>query len=417
MILITRENGDNSNNFVDSKKTMNKREFEEQENININILEDANYELIILPENRIFGEPSEEENRFLSTTKEILTILSENGVKTSLYDDGRKKTEIRLHSAPIDVVLPYMYMLADSTKDLIISIIAAWIYEKFITPRQKQDEFNITINLAFPNDDDNIDIKQLKGSPEQVYESLEKVRHNQNQLSLENPVKPMTSYKESRIQIAKEYFSKAKDDIHEAFRKILEEDEIGAKKLFISALNSLRQAYLNDSKDKYEKELLRIGRFVHDHFGCELKVRDDGICDIDCPVLLSDVRRGVSIGATATAICSIFGENIFNCPHLPGRTYNAVVCNKEHICNICKQKNCDHEVGKRYNDVEAMAFLTEMNGDHLAFVENPLDPSTAITNMPKHVDQLLSEVPVAERSKFYNPRSNSLKCHFCAHPT
>lgn len=418
---MKREKGDNGDTFVDSKKTMSKREFEEQEKIKIDILDDSNSELIILPENRIFGEPSEEENRFLPTTKEILTILSENGVDTSLYDDGRKRTEILLHAAPVEVVLPNLYFLEEPIKALIYTIVGAWIFEKFIKPYMEkpdmeQDEYNITVNLIQPKEDDNVDIRQLKGSPEELYEFLEKERKSSEKMSLINPVKPMPPYTEGRIQKAKFLFSKAGKQANEGFRKILEEDQNGAEELFKSALISLRQAYLHDNEDKYKKELFKIGRFVHDQFGCELKVSNEGMCDIDCPVLLADYRRGFSIGATGTGICSICGKDIFECPHLPSRTYNQVICTKDDKCNICREENCDHEVGKNYDNVKAIGIITKMNGNHVAFVENPLDPSCALINIPKPVDELLRDVPIAERGKLYNPKSNLLKCHYCVHP-
>ncbi|EKF86940.1 hypothetical protein [Methanobacterium formicicum] len=412
---MTGKNEDNSNNFVDSQKTIAKKEFEEQKNINMDILEDSTSELVILPENKILVEFNEEENRFLSTTKEILTILSENGVNASLYDDGRKQTEIVLHSTPIDIVLPYLYMVAEPTRDLIIGIVGAWIYDKFIKREDgNNEEYNITVNFVNQNNDGNMEIRKIKGKPEEVYEALE--ADMSIKPSLKNPVQQVPLYTEERTKKAAEYYSKAQEEINQGFRKILEEDETHAELIIRSALSSLRQAYLHDNKDKYKNELLRMGNFVYERFGCELEVSEDGIANLDCPVILSDFRKGFSIGATASGVCSICGKSTFECAHLPGRTYDNVVCYKEDRCNICRQENCDHEIGSRYNDVKALNIITKLKGDHIAFVENPLDPSNAVTNIPTHVDRLLKDFPASERKKIYNESSKKLKCQLCRRP-
>ncbi|MDP3541136.1 MAG: SEC-C metal-binding domain-containing protein [Elusimicrobiota bacterium] len=201
------------------------------------------------------------------------------------------------------------------------------------------------------------------------------------------------------------------------FRKgkgfLLLKDRERAEKLCRDALSPMRSAMLLDpSIEKYRMQLHAYGRQVHDLFGCQLGM-DKGSYAVSCPVMLSHSQMGFSIGASAKKICSICGEDMFECQHVKGRQYDAVIATRAHdVCNICAKKECAHEVGAKYDQIMAFSFVTDIVLDHIAIVQNPDDPLCVVQSQTLTQRDLLGMLPESEHSKFIYG-SSPVQCHHC----
>lgn len=165
------------------------------------------------------------------------------------------------------------------------------------------------------------------------------------------------------------------------------------EKLYRRALSSMRSAFNWSNRDTdILEELHRVGRVVHDEFGCQVTFRGNQYWK-DCPVVLSHVPFGFSIGGSATKRCSICGQDPLDCTHIRGKEYENVRCSKQFCgCNICFREKCEHVAGEFYNKVQARHIITKMDLDHVAIVSKPADPDACMTTISIDKQQILSEV-------------------------
>ena len=129
--------------------------------------------------------------------------------------------------------------------------------------------------------------------------------------------------------------------------------------------------------------------------------------------MLSHMRGGFSIGGTATAICSICQANVLECHHISGRLYNGVVAVRMgNRCNICWEEKCDHVVGKTYDSAERFALVTDIDLDHVSYVERPANPLCTFCSYSLPKADVLRLLPLHERAAFVYGKS-PLHCHHC----
>lgn len=198
-------------------------EFEKQKKISFDISLDSS--VTIFPSNELLDINFDNENGFLPQSKEIFITLRENGLDTSLYDDGKEKMEIRFHSAPIDISLPLM-LIKEVVLPIYFSILGAWIYEKYVNAK---DEVNLELSYA-TSKDDKIEIQTLKGSAEEIHKFLElQNQNNSDKIKLKNHPVPESSYWDYRMKESKKLYSEA---------MILKDNAIGAFIFMIKARRS-----------------------------------------------------------------------------------------------------------------------------------------------------------------------------------
>ncbi|MCJ7791002.1 MAG: hypothetical protein MUP49_01080 [Dehalococcoidia bacterium] len=133
----------------------------------------------------------------------------------------------------------------------------------------------------------------------------------------------------------------------------------------------------------------------------------------ECPVILSHVKFGFSIGGSEDAVCNICGIDPWDCEHIKGFKYNGVVARKiGSICNICLKETCDHLVGKIYDNVEVVHIITNIKLDDISIVQNPADPLARIEMYTLGPEDILKLLPDSEKSRFV-PGKTVIHCHHC----
>jgi len=179
------------------------------------------------------------------------------------------------------------------------------------------------------------------------------------------------------------------------------------------SLASLRDAFHLASGDSKIGHLLHDrGRIIHDLFGCKVRMSGTTYYE-DCPVLLSHVQLGFSVGGSANAICSICGQDPWDCEHIKGFRYDGVLCQTiESTCNICLKENCSHHVGETYNSVEAVHIMTNLKVEEVSLVKNPANPLARIQTYTLGPDDIRDALLEAERELFI-PGETVIHCHHC----
>lgn len=82
--------------------------------------------------------------------------------------------------------------------------------------------------------------------------------------------------------------------------------------------------------------------------GCPIEFRDDGYWTT-CAFTLAHIRVGFSPGITGTFACSVCGEAMEDCDHLPGTRLDHVKQVIGEACNICHEATCEHIDGNTYS--------------------------------------------------------------------
>jgi len=160
-------------------------------------------------------------------------------------------------------------------------------------------------------------------------------------------------------------------------------------------------------EDVLEAELYRLGRCVHDTFGCRLE-RHHGEFWITCPVICGRGTYGTSIGAAASTICSVCGEPLRTCPHEKGHVYDHVLAQiHDGYCSICGQTTCGHVEGRFYDGVICMGRIIDLDLDHIALVEDPAEPSTFPSELPASI--LIPPERIQQALEVGAP----MECHQC----
>ena len=189
-----------------------------------------------------------------------------------------------------------------------------------------------------------------------------------------------------------------------------------SEQLYRRSLDKLCDAYLYDkSQIHYRKQLHQIGLFIHSKFRCKYKF-EDGVYSLYCPVRKSHSKGGFSIGGVAKKICSICGKEIHECKHKGRKVDNVVAKKIEGICNICGKRDCLHEPGETYNNVIPIYFITNMEIDHIAYVDNPADPTLVYYNDTIDEKELTNILPEQDKKEFEYGKS-TLYCNHCNHCT
>jgi hypothetical protein len=377
--------------------------------------------VIILPHNAILAEMSRDKNLFTQTTKDILAVLQDRGVQAHLYDDGREKHELILDSA--DIILPILLFLGKATASIGLGILASWIYDRWIKTDTKRPP---SIRAEYVEIDQHRSVvrwRRIEGPVTEVQRLLYEESQVLAKQDSANRIETSTTIHEKAPEqswwvrhcknSADAALAAAKDLIQKAEETIDYKKMDVAETLYRHSLVKIREALLwEPEKKSHSKYLHNVGRRIHDIFGCQLEFKD-GLYWVTCPVMLSHSRGGFSIGGSGKTICSICGNDIFDCPHVKGHTYDGVVAKRRHnICNICWQRKCNHKEGEIYNGVQAFAIVTELNVEHVSFVQNPANPLCVVHGYSLPKSDLLQMLPEDERNRVIYGKT-IIHCYHC----
>jgi len=373
-------------------------------------------DIILLPNNKILHEYRDNENQFTSITKDILLTLKDNEINASLYDDGKEIREIILRSAHPDIIFPILIFTDKILIPIVLGILGTWIYDKFIK-NNSQDTLKMEYGYA-DLQNDTIETFKLEGSAEQVQKLIKNEIDNFDNKSNDYMNNSSDSkfdndpWKDICDASAQKSMASANKLIEEAKECVYKNNMKEAESLLRKSLVKIREAFLWTEDKKYQDKLYIIGRKLHDIFGCQLEF-SNGQYNQTCPVFLSHSTMGFSIGGSSITICSICGENTLKCPHINMKTYNNVLAQDlTDVCNICGKKDCDHEIGNFYDNVEAFSIISDINFDHVSLVKKPADPLCAIMSHEVPKSEILKELNENERDNFVFGETK-INCDHC----
>jgi hypothetical protein len=184
--------------------------------------------------------------------------------------------------------------------------------------------------------------------------------------------------------------------------------ETAARAALSSAVDAFN--YLEDTTlaDRAHNMVHRVGEFVGGLYGCWLEY-DKGDWLRTCPVVISHLRVGNSVGFTARWLCSICRRDVSDpdgCSHMPGRTYEVEATTNDGLCSICGSTPCDHRPGARYS-VVAGTMVEEADLHETSLVARPRDPLCRCDAIEVSNDLLIRDLG-------HQPRpSERIRCNEC----
>jgi len=91
----------------------------------------------------------------------------------------------------------------------------------------------------------------------------------------------------------------------------------------------------------------------------------------------------MSIGFTAQRLCSLCGEDISECPHMPGTAYLVPGgIGPGGICPVCLSETCEeHDAAHTYR-VSAIARVVSADLHEVSLVDRPVQPEARLVSIP-----------------------------------
>lgn len=148
--------------------------------------------------------------------------------------------------------------------------------------------------------------------------------------------------------------------------------------------------YAEDTEEEHEAHRLmdEAGMWVRETFGCQL-TRSGTCYRQTCPVALAHNRIGMSIGGTAKRLCSLCGEDLSECEHVPGISY-LVPGGTSSLgwCRVCLQEDCEHTPDETHR-VPVVGIIRDMEVAEVSLVHKPAQPEARIMEMSVSVSDLM----------------------------
>lgn len=173
---------------------------------------------------------------------------------------------------------------------------------------------------------------------------------------------------------------------------VLSSDHDAAERYARAALDRVVRAFWWAEEMPEEEavhELMHdLGRWVRETFGCTI-VAKDGVYEETCPVSLAHRRMGMSVGFTAQRLCTLCGEDISECPHLPGTAYLVPGgIGPAGCCAVCLSEICtEHDLEQTYR-VSAVARIVDMDLEEISLVSRPRNPEARFISISMSNDDL-----------------------------
>jgi hypothetical protein len=182
-----------------------------------------------------------------------------------------------------------------------------------------------------------------------------------------------------------------------------------ARQAIDSAVRAFWWAESSEIEEAQHELMHRIGRWTRKNFGCHLGFDEEGYYR-KCPLDIAHTRVGMSIGFTANRICSLCGNDLSECPHLPGRAYwvrgGAEATGK---CRVCREASCRHRPDRMYR-AEVISIVESGKLREISFVPRPANPEARLTRIP---------VPTKDLAEVLGPsfiRGIAVSCDKCLGP-
>lgn len=164
--------------------------------------------------------------------------------------------------------------------------------------------------------------------------------------------------------------------------------EADARRALAAYRASLDWAEDSDLEDEAHRQLDLAGRWVRETFGCWVE-RSGTEYKQTCPVALGHNRIGLSIGGTASIrTCSLCGEDVSECEHLPGTAYLVPGGpNDLGWCRVCLKEECDH-LPTEIHRASVVSIIREMEVVEVSIVHKPAHPEARLHAVSIGLSQL-----------------------------
>ena len=151
---------------------------------------------------------------------------------------------------------------------------------------------------------------------------------------------------------------------------------------------SLDWAEDTSEEDEAHRLMDQAGTWVRETFGCQV-TRSGTSYRQTCPVALAHNRIGMSIGGTAKRLCSLCGEDLSECEHVPGTSY-LVPGGASSLgwCRVCLQETCNHASNETYR-VPVAGIIKKMDLVEVSLVPKPAQPEARIMEMSIPISELI----------------------------
>lgn len=171
-------------------------------------------------------------------------------------------------------------------------------------------------------------------------------------------------------------WAKFKSSTDTALLKQAEPHVRGAVDFAIAALNFLEDHALCEDAHEAVHQAAFLQRGL---YGCPIVIRENSYWT-NCPVNISHIRVGLSVGMVVDYSCSICGRMAEDCDHVIGQAYEVVATRTDVLCSICDAEVCGHIPGQNYVAV-AKARTTNAVMHETSFVKRPRYPRARIVEM------------------------------------
>jgi hypothetical protein len=157
--------------------------------------------------------------------------------------------------------------------------------------------------------------------------------------------------------------------------------EAAARRAIDTAVEAFWWAEDSDLEESQHAFIHLIGRWTRKRFGCSIDF--DGERYVQrCRVDIAHKRFGFSPGYSAVLLCSICGDDVSECPHLPHRYYwirgGAGPTGR---CAVCYRENCRHQTARLYK-ARLTRIVTNMEILEVSFVRRPAGVVTRLLELP-----------------------------------
>lgn len=187
------------------------------------------------------------------------------------------------------------------------------------------------------------------------------------------------------------YMTAAQQSIEKAYA-LLPTDRGAAEEQARQALDQVVRAFWwaedTPHEDAIHELMHKLGRWVRETFGCNVTY-DQGRYEQRCPIAIGHKRFGFSVGFIARRMCSLCGDDLSECPHMPGTAYLVPggVGPAGH-CPVCLKEECsEHDADKTYR-VGVVAQIFEAELEEVSIVRRPAQPEARLTALPMPIEDL-----------------------------
>ncbi|WP_340696865.1 hypothetical protein [Cellulosimicrobium funkei] len=347
--------------------------------------------LVVLP----YGRDAHGRGLYPANSLLLEKRLRSAGFKVTYADAaGRRLFEAR-HSAIIDAALAVGLGILTS---------AAWDGVKWLVRRTgKVDDRrapNIELHVTDARPDSSVTTVTLKGTVDEVTRVIEQLQNESGGLSVLPAAAPPAFaeagpsediWRAHNDGMVANRLSDARngiDSARQAMTNDIAEAERCAREALAEYASALNWAEDTDSEESVHSEMDQAAEWVRRTFGCRL-AREGTEYFQRCPIALGHSRAGLSVGGYVRKQCSLCGEDLSECSHLPDMAY-LVPGGAADLgwCRVCLQRDsCEHASDQNYR-VAVVAMVVEMSFEEVSLVPKPAFPDARLTSMSISASEL-----------------------------